>query len=49
MATSAVDTVIGPFTLDANGDPKGGIISSYIMGDAWPPAYKGVITQQQPN
>jgi branched-chain amino acid transport system substrate-binding protein len=49
MATSAVDTVIGPFTLDANGDPKGGVISSYIMGDAWPPEYKGVITQQQPN
>ena len=50
MGTSALDTVIGPFTLDQNGDPKGGVISSYIMeGDAWPPAYKGVITQQQPN
>jgi len=49
MATSGLDTVIGSFTLDANGDPKGGVISSYIMGDAWPPEYKGVITQAQPN
>jgi branched-chain amino acid transport system substrate-binding protein len=49
MATSALDTVIGPFTLDSNGDPKGGVISSYIMGTAWPPVYKGVITQQQPS
>jgi branched-chain amino acid transport system substrate-binding protein len=49
MATSGLDTVIGSFTLDANGDPKGGVISSYIMGATWPPAYKGVITQQQPS
>ena len=49
MGTSGLDTVIGSFTLDANGDPKGGVISSYIMGTTWPPAYKGVITQQQPS
>ena len=49
MATSGLDTVIGSFTLDSNGDPKGGVISSYIMGATWPPAYKGVITQQQPS
>jgi branched-chain amino acid transport system substrate-binding protein len=49
MATSGLETVIGTFTLDSNGDPKGGVISSYLMGDAWPPEYKGVITQSQPN
>ncbi|MFL5714009.1 MAG: branched-chain amino acid ABC transporter substrate-binding protein [Chloroflexota bacterium] len=49
MGTSGLDTVIGSFTLDANGDPKGGVISSYLMGAAWPPEYKGVITQAQPN
>ena len=27
-----LDTVVGSFTLDANGDPKGGVISSYLMG-----------------
>ena len=48
MGTSALDTVIGSFTLDPNGDPKGGVISSYIMGAAWPPEYKGVITQATP-
>jgi branched-chain amino acid transport system substrate-binding protein len=48
MATANLDTVIGSFTLDPNGDPKGGVISSYIMGSTWPPAYKGVITQAQP-
>lgn len=48
MATSALPTVIGSFTLDANGDPKGGVISSYLMGAAWPPVYKGVITQSTP-
>jgi branched-chain amino acid transport system substrate-binding protein len=48
MGTSALDTVIGSFTLDANGDPKGGVISSYIMGAAWPPEYKGVITAKTP-
>jgi branched-chain amino acid transport system substrate-binding protein len=47
MGTSALDTVIGPFTLDANGDPKGGVISSYLMGSAWPPEYKGQITQSK--
>jgi branched-chain amino acid transport system substrate-binding protein len=47
MGTTALDTVIGPFTLDANGDPKGGVISSYLMGAAWPPEYKGVITQSK--
>ncbi len=49
MGTSALETVIGSFTLDSNGDPKGGVISSYLMGAAWPPVYKGVITQSQPN
>ena len=49
MATSGLDTVIGPFTLDANGDPKGGIISSYQVGTTWPPVYKGVITQAKPS
>jgi ABC-type branched-subunit amino acid transport system substrate-binding protein len=49
MATSGLDTVIGSFTLDANGDPKGGVISSYKVGTSWPPAYQGVITQQQPS
>lgn len=48
MATSALPTVIGSFTLDPNGDPKGGVISSYLMGAAWPPVYKGVITQSTP-
>jgi branched-chain amino acid transport system substrate-binding protein len=48
MATSALDTVIGSFTLDSNGDPKGGVISSYLVGTTWPPVYKGVITQSTP-
>jgi branched-chain amino acid transport system substrate-binding protein len=48
MATSALDTVIGSFTLDPNGDPKGGVISSYLVGTTWPPAYKGTITQATP-
>ena len=41
MGTSALDTVIGSFTLDPNGDPKGGVISSYLMGAAWPPVVQG--------
>ncbi len=49
MGTTDLDTVIGKFTLDANGDPKGGVISSYLVGAAWPPEYKGVITQAKPN
>jgi branched-chain amino acid transport system substrate-binding protein len=49
MGTTDLDTVIGKFSLDANGDPKGGVISSYLMGAAWPPDYKGVITQSTPN
>jgi len=49
MATNGVDTVIGKFSLNAQGDPQGGVISSYLMGQAWPPEYKGVITQSQPN
>ncbi len=48
MATASLPTVIGSFTLDANGDPKGGVISSYQVGTAWPPTYKGVIVQAQP-
>jgi branched-chain amino acid transport system substrate-binding protein len=48
MGTSGLDTVIGSFTLDPNGDPKGGVISSYTVGTSWPPDYKGVITQQTP-
>jgi branched-chain amino acid transport system substrate-binding protein len=48
MSTTALDTVIGSFTLDPNGDPKGGVISSYLMGATWPPDYKWTITQQTP-
>ena len=48
MASAGLDTVIGPFTLDPNGDPKGGVISSYLMGTTWPPTYKGTITQATP-
>jgi branched-chain amino acid transport system substrate-binding protein len=48
MGTSGLDTVIGSFTLDSNGDPKGGVISSYLMGTAWPPVYKGQIVQAKP-
>ncbi len=47
MGTSGVDTVIGATTFDANGDAKGGVISSYQVGTAWPPEYKGVITQSK--
>jgi branched-chain amino acid transport system substrate-binding protein len=47
MGTSGLETVIGTFTLDANGDPKGGVISSYKMGTAWPPQYLGQITQSK--
>jgi branched-chain amino acid transport system substrate-binding protein len=49
MGTTDLDTVIGKFSLDANGDPKGGVISSYLVGTSWPPEYKGVITQAQPS
>src|SRR3954452_21190761 len=49
MGTSALDTVIGSFTLDQNGDPKDGVILSYLLGSAWPPKDKGVITQSKPN
>jgi branched-chain amino acid transport system substrate-binding protein len=49
MGTTDLDTVIGKFTLDQNGDPKGGVISSYLVGTTWPPEYKGVITQQKPS
>ena len=48
MATTSVDTVVGSMTFDANGDAKGGTISSYTMGAAWPPDYKGVITVAKP-
>src|SRR6478672_1992830 len=47
MATSGLDTVIGPTGFDANGDVKGGVISSYQVGTSWPPAFKGVITQSK--
>lgn len=47
MSTADLETVIGKFTLDANGDPKGGVISSYQVGTSWPPVYKGVITQSK--
>jgi len=47
MGTSALDTVVGSMTFDANGDAKGGVISSYLMGQAWPPEFKGVITQSK--
>lgn len=49
MGTTGLSTVIGSFSLDANGDPKGGVISSYLVGTSWPPAFKGVITQQKPS
>jgi branched-chain amino acid transport system substrate-binding protein len=45
MATNALDTVVGPMAFDANGDAKGGVISSYQVGTSWPPTFKGVITQ----
>ena len=48
MGTTDLDTVIGKFSLDANGDPKGGVISSYLVGTTWPPEYKGVIIQAKP-
>jgi branched-chain amino acid transport system substrate-binding protein len=48
MGSKDVETVIGKVTFDANGDPLGGVVSSYKMGDAWPPEYQGTITQQQP-
>ena len=48
MGSSAIDSVIGPVTFDANGDAKGGVISSYQVGTSWPPDYKGVITQSKP-
>jgi branched-chain amino acid transport system substrate-binding protein len=48
MGTTGLDTVIGSFSLDPNGDPKGGVISSYLMGSTWPPVYKGTITQATP-
>lgn len=47
MSTADLDTVIGKFTLDKNGDPKGGVISSYKVGTSWPPEYKGVITMSK--
>jgi branched-chain amino acid transport system substrate-binding protein len=47
MATSALDTVVGAMTFDANGDAKGGVISSYQVGTSWPPDFKGVITQSK--
>jgi branched-chain amino acid transport system substrate-binding protein len=48
MGSNAIDSVIGPVTFDANGDAKGGVISSYQVGTSWPPDYKGVITQSKP-
>jgi branched-chain amino acid transport system substrate-binding protein len=45
MGTSALDTVVGAMTFDPNGDAKGGVISSYLVGTSWPPEFKGVITQ----
>ena len=47
MGTANLDTVIGKVTFDANGDVKGGVISSYQVGTSWPPAYKGVITMSK--
>jgi branched-chain amino acid transport system substrate-binding protein len=45
MGTSGLETVIGTTGFDANGDVKGGVISSYQVGTSWPPEFKGVITQ----
>ena len=47
MATSGLDTVVGTMAFDANGDAKGGVISSYQVGTSWPPEFKGVITQSK--
>ena len=47
MGTSGLDTVVGAMAFDANGDAKGGVISSYQVGTAWPPTFKGVITQSK--
>jgi branched-chain amino acid transport system substrate-binding protein len=47
MGTSGLDTVVGAMTFDANGDAKGGVISSYQVGTSWPPEFKGVITQSK--
>ena len=47
MGTSGLSAVIGDVTFDANGDAKGGVISSYQVGTAWPPVYKGVITASE--
>jgi branched-chain amino acid transport system substrate-binding protein len=47
MGTSGLDTVIGSTSFDANGDAKGGVISSYLVGTSWPPEFKGVITQSK--
>ncbi len=45
MGTSALDTVVGAMAFDANGDAKGGVISSYQVITSWPPKFLGVITQ----
>jgi branched-chain amino acid transport system substrate-binding protein len=45
MGTNGLDTVVGAMSFDANGDAKGGVISSYLVGTSWPPEFKGVITQ----
>ena len=47
MTTSGLDTVVGAMTFDANGDAKGGVISSYQVGTSWPPDFKGAITQSK--
>jgi len=47
MGTNGLDTVVGAMSFDANGDAKGGVISSYQVGTAWPPTFKGVITQSK--
>ncbi len=47
MGTSGLDTVVGAMTFDANGDAKGGVISSYQVGTSWPPEFKGAITQSK--
>jgi branched-chain amino acid transport system substrate-binding protein len=44
MGTSGLSAVIGTVTFDANGDAKGGVISSYHVATSWPPVYDGVIT-----
>jgi branched-chain amino acid transport system substrate-binding protein len=43
MATSGLETVAGPITFDANGDPTAGGITEYQVVDSWPPAFQQLV------